>query len=458
MQELVGQSIRQALPTLEEFWFETYGKVASTGKPARVIQEAEPMGRWFDVSASRLGGEGSNKVAVLFNDITARKLAEAERERLVSELKDQDRRKDEFLATLAHELRNPLAPIRNGLQVMRMAGVDGMLEQARSMMERQLSQLVRLVDDLLDVSRVTSGKMELRRSAVELRAVIEAALETSRPVIERAGLDPTVVVPDEPIFVDGDATRLAQVLSNLLNNSAKYTHRGGRIALTVRREGMTAVVSVKDDGIGIPPAMLDKVFLMFTQVDRTWEKATDGLGIGLSLVKGLVEMHGGTVEARSEGEGRGSEFIVRLPVLPSAVQKVELPVVDEPATSSKRHRILVADDNVDSAASLAKLLELLGHEVSTANDGLQAVGVAETFRPNVILLDIGMPKLNGYEACLRIRQQPWGRNALLVALTGWGQDEDKRRSQEAGFDVHLVKPVDPGALEKLLSSSEAATA
>ena len=391
-------------------------------------------------------------------DVTSRKFIEEERERLFAQLRDADRRKDEFLATLAHELRNPLAPIRNGLQVMLLAGSSGTIEKVRSMMERQLTQLVRLVDDLLDVSRVTSGKLTLRRERIELKAVIDAAIETTRPVIEQAGHELAVTVPDEPIPVDGDAARLSQVVSNLLNNSAKYTHSGGHIRLAVYTDDGMAVVVVTDDGIGIPTNMLSNVFEMFAQVDRALEKATGGLGIGLSLVKGIVELHGGTIEARSEGEGRGSAFILRLPLVLSADQRIEPSAHDLPVCSSSRRRILVADDNVDSATSLGQLLELLGNDVSTANDGLQAVEVAETFRPDVILLDIGMPKLNGYDACRRIRQQPWGRNAILVALTGWGQDEDKRRSQEAGFDAHLVKPVDCGALEKLLSSLEATTA
>ena len=377
-------------------------------------------------------------------DVTDYKNAEAG-------LRDADHRKDEFLATLAHELRNPLAPIRNGLQVMRLAGANGTIEQTRSMMERQLTQLVRLVDDLLDVSRVTSGKLELRRARTELRAVVEAALETSRPGLEEAGHQLTVTVPDEPIWVHGDETRLAQVVSNLLNNSAKYMHRGGHVRLTVGRDDDVAIVSVADDGIGIPPAMLDKVFDMFTQVDRALEKTTGGLGIGLSLVKELVKMHGGTIEAHSDGEGRGSEFVVRLPLVLPAGAGAAPPEVIEPTGASSRRRILVADDNVDSVDSLGLLLEFLGNEVTTANDGQTALEVAETFRPDVILLDIGMPKLNGYESCRRIRERPWGKSTILIALTGWGQAEDKRRSKEAGFDHHMVKPVDLSALEKLLA-------
>lgn len=383
-------------------------------------------------------------------DVTDYKNADAE-------LRDADRRKDEFLATLAHELRNPLAPIRNGLQVIRLAGATGTIEQARAMMERQLGQMVRLVDDLLDMSRVTTGKLELRRAIVEIRAVIDAALETSLPSIEEAEHQLTVEVPDEPIWVEGDVTRLAQVVSNLLNNSAKYTHQGGHVRVTVEREDEMVVVSVADNGIGIPPAMLEKVFAMFTQVDRALEKTTGGLGIGLSLVKGLVEMHGGTIEARSQGEGRGSEFAVRLPVVSSAVQNVTQQVADEQVGSSSRRRILVADDNVDSATSLGKLLELLGNDVRTANDGLHALDVAEKFRPDVILLDIGMPKLNGYEAARRIRTLAWGQKAMLVALTGWGKDDDRKRSSDAGFDHHLVKPVEIAVLMKLLGELKSKT-
>lgn len=387
-------------------------------------------------------------------DVSEQKRAEAEREGLVGQLREADRRKDEFLATLAHELRNPLAPIRNGLHLMHLAGVNGTIEQARAMMERQLTQLVRLVDDLLDVSRVTNGKLELRCARVALREVIDAAVETIRPALEQGRHDLIVKVPEEPLLLDGDATRLAQVVSNLLSNAAKYTGKGGQIRLEVSREDDAVVMVVADNGIGIPQGMLGQVFEMFTQVDRSLEKTTGGLGIGLSLVKGLVEMHGGTIEARSEGEGLGSEFLVRLPVVSPAEPGPNRPT-DEAQSDvlSSRRRILIADDNVDAAESLGQLLELLGNDVSIANDGVRAVEVAEGFRPEVILLDIAMPGMNGYEACRRIREQPWGTSSILVAMTGWGQDEDQRRSQEAGFDVHLVKPVDPRALVKWLGSA-----
>ena len=399
-------------------------------------------------------------LAVYTRDITERKRAEDELRRLAAELSEADRRKNVFLATLAHELRNPLAPIRNGLQVMKLAGDSGQsVERSRLMMERQVEQMVRLVDDLLDVSRITQGKVELRRERIEVKAVIDAAVEMARPVIDGAGHEFVVTVPDEPMFVDGDLTRLTQIVSNLLNNSAKYTHRGGHVRLAVGRDDDFAVVSVKDTGIGIPSDMLGRVFEMFTQVDRTLEKTTGGLGIGLSLVKGLVEMHGGTIEARSDGEGKGSEFVVRLPV-----------VTPDPASSDGSdnsggevvtpgpRRVLVVDDNADAADSLGQLLELLGNEVRTAYDGEDGVRAAGEFRPAVVFCDIGMPKLNGYEAARRIRQQPWSKGMVLVALTGWGQDDDRRKTTEAGFDHHLVKPVEFAALTKLLSGLDAATA
>jgi CheY-like chemotaxis protein/anti-sigma regulatory factor (Ser/Thr protein kinase) len=267
-----------------------------------------------------------------------------------------------------------------------------------------------------------------------------------------------LTLPDEPVNVDADKTRLAQALSNLLGNAVKYSDRGGRIWLTVRREGNGAVIRVKDTGVGIPPHMLPRVFDMFWRVDRSLEKSQGGLGVGLTIVKRLVEMHGGSVEARSEGQGMGSEFIVRLPVALSVVHERQDEGDDQEARPTARHRILVVDDSEDAASSLAMVLRIMGNEVRTAHDGLEGVEAAAAFRPDVILLDIGMPKLNGYDACRRIREQPWGKGVVIVALTGWGQDEDKRRSQEAGFDSHLVKPVEPAALEKLLAELKSETA
>ncbi len=390
-------------------------------------------------------------------DLASRAAIAIENAQLYRELREADRRKDEFLATLAHELRNPLAPIRNGLQVIRLAGGGGgMVDEARSMMERQLGQMVRLVDDLLDVSRITRNKLDLKKQRVELAAVVQSAIETSRPHIEEAGHEFTLTLPPAPIYLDADLTRLAQVFSNLLNNAARYTEAGGRIRLAVERQGSDVVVSVQDNGIGIAAEMLPRIFEMFAQATPALERSQSGLGIGLSLVKGVVELHGGRVEARSEGPGRGSEFTVRLPVLiETPVQKAPPGDADEPLCMAKC-RILVVDDLKDSADSLAMLLRVTGHEVHTAYDGEEGVIAAEKFRPEVVLLDIGMPKLNGYDACRRIRGEPWGKDIFLIALTGWGQDDDRRRTEEAGFNGHMVKPVNPGDLMKMLAQGQAA--
>lgn len=455
--ELVGKSVRNSIPNLEEFWFETYGRVAVTGEPIRFVNEAKPMDRWFDVSAFRLVGPGSNKVAILFNDITDRKKAEQERERLVGQLREQDIRKDEFLATLAHELRNPLAPIRNGLQVLKLSNRREATEQARMMMERQLEQMVRLVDDLLDVSRISRGKLELKKERVLLEAVLSSAVETSRPLIDQMGHELTVTLPNHSIFLDADLTRLAQVFLNLLNNSAKYMERGGHIWLTTELQGSDVVVSVKDTGIGIAADHLPHIFHMFSQVDRSLEKAQGGLGIGLTLVKRLLELHGGSIDARSEGLGQGSEFVVRLPVnveksLPPVAERGE----DHPILRSSL-RILIVDDNRDGADSLSEMMKLMGNDTYTAYDGEEAVAVAAAVRPDVILLDIGLPKLNGYDACRRIREQQDSKPIVIIAQTGWGADEDRQRTYEAGFDHHMVKPVDPTDLMTMLAGVKQST-
>ena len=363
--------------------------------------------------------------------------------RVERELRELDQRKNEFLATLAHELRNPLAPLRNGLEVLRLAGGGGeMGEKARAMMERQLRQMVRLVDDLLDVSRVSRGKIELRREEIELATVLRNAIETSQPLITERHHVLEADIPVTKITLDADMTRLSQVFWNVLNNAAKYTPNGGRIALSVEVLDRAVAVTVRDNGVGIPADMLARVFDIFTQVDRSLEKTQGGLGIGLSIAKRLVEMHGGTIEVTSAGNGKGSEFTVRLPAHVEAAA---------PAPQPARRRILVADDNEDAALTLSMLLEAFGNEVRVAHDGAQAVDLAESFRPDAILLDIGMPKLNGYEACERIRLQPGGARAFIVALTGWGREDDKDRARAAGFDRHLVKPIDPKMLEALVA-------
>ena len=452
LRDAEGKRMREFAPDHDDHWFDIYGKVATSGEPIRFVREAKSLeGRWFDVYAFRLGDATSRRIALLFNDITPRKEAEQEREGLLGRLREQDVRKDEFLATLAHELRNPLAPLANGLKLIKLGrGNAQTVEAARTLMERQLGHMVRLVDDLLDVSRISLGKVELKKERVELAAVVQSALETSGPLIEQMDHDLSVAVPQEPIYVDGDMTRLSQVLSNLLNNSAKYTARGGRIRLSVEREGREAVITVEDSGVGIPGPMLPKVFEMFTQLAPSLGRSHGGLGIGLSLVQRLVELHGGTVEARSDGLNMGSSFIVRLPLLASP-EKRQPPEEGESARPTASLRILVVDDNRDSADSLAMLLTMMGHETQTAYDGLEGVDAADSFRPDLALVDIGMPKLNGYEACRRIRQQSWGKNIVMIALTGWGQEHDKRRSLADGFDSHLVKPLNPLALEKLLA-------
>jgi PAS domain S-box-containing protein len=377
-------------------------------------------------------------------DITDRKRAE-------EALQDADRRKDEFLATLAHELRNPLAPIRNGLQVMRLSGGQSeVIARARDMMDRQLGHMVRLVDDLLDVSRITRGKMELRRERLLLSDVVASAVETVKPAVDEAGHHLTVTVPPEPVHLDGDLTRLAQVLSNLLTNSAKYTPASGQIWLSAERTGGDVVLSVRDTGVGIPAQSQPRIFDMFSQVDRPLERSTCGLGIGLALVKGLVEMHGGSVAVASEGQGRGSTFTVRLPLPPSQPTLEPAAVDAGRAPGGPRRKILVVDDNRDSALSMAEILQMLGHEVATAHDGAEAVDTAETFRPEVVLMDVGMPGMNGFDATRTIRGRVWGKEVTIVALTGWGQEGDRAESQRAGCDGHLVKPIHVKDLEPYL--------
>ncbi len=403
---------------------------------------------WIDSRVSPVTDATGAMVGILAvsHDITERKRAE-------DALRDADRRKDEFIALLAHELRNPLAPIRNGLQVLQMGASDpNAVSQARMMMSRQLGHMVRLIDDLLDVSRIGRNKMELRRARVTLAEVIASAVETARPLIDSGGHGLLISLPPSPIYLDADLTRLAQVFGNLLSNSAKYTPHGGNIWLTAERRGNDAFISVRDDGIGIPRESLDKIFDMFSQVDRSIERSTGGLGIGLALVKGLVEMHGGSVSVECPEAGCGSTFTVRLPVLNIEADRTVRPSVQgEQRSASPKRRFLVVDDNRDAATSMAMMLRLFGHEVQTANDGLQAVEAAEQFRPDVILMDVGMPRLNGYEATRRIREQSWGHSVIIIALTGWGQDGDRAHSKDAGCNGHLVKPVNPTELNTLLS-------
>jgi len=388
--------------------------------------------------------------ATVSQDVTERKQLADDLHRLAADLSDTDRRKNEFLATLAHELRNPLAPMSNMLEVLKRADGDpAVLKRAHGTMERQFGQLVRLVDDLLDLNRITHDRLELRRGEVELSSVIHQAVEVARPLLDVAGHDLTVELPDESIYLNADRARLAQVFGNLLNNSCKYTRPGGKIAVSAKRIDGEVVVTVKDNGAGIPPDKLDRIFDMFMQVDLNSEHSQGGLGIGLTLVKRLTEMHGGSIEARSEGEGKGSEFIVRLPVLPQPAVAFTSES-DGAGESTAQRRVLIVDDNRDSADSLAMLLEITGNKTYMAHDGVEAVAAIEKYRPEVVLLDIGLPKLDGHEVCRRVRQQPWGKDIVVIALTGWGQEDDRRRSEEAGFNGHLVKPVDYDRLLELL--------
>ncbi len=374
-----------------------------------------------------------------------------ELQRLNAELSEADRRKDEFLAVLAHELRNPLAPILNATHYLRLkAPPEPALQNAREIIDRQVRHLVRLVDDLLDVSRISSGKISLRKERVSLALIVTNAVESSRPLIESGNHQLTVTLPSEPVYLDADLTRLAQVLQNLLNNAAKYTMPGGKIGLHAEFDGRLVAIRVVDSGIGIPHDMLARVFDLFTQVDRSIERSTGGLGIGLTLVQRLVELHGGTVEARSEGSGKGSEFIVRLPAFAKASVDAAPARKSDPA-SSGRLRIVVVDDNVDAADTLAEMLSASGHDVKKAYDGVGALAAVDAHRPDIVLLDIGLPRMNGYDVARRIRASDPKSRVVLVAVTGWGQDEDRRRSQEAGFNHHLVKPVDPASLAQILA-------
>ena len=351
----------------------------------------------------------------------------AERQKTEQALRTADRRKDEFLATLGHELRNPLAPILNSLEILKLSGAfeDARTAPACAVMERQVHHLNRLVDDLLEVSRITRGIIEVKKEPLDLTAIVKAAIETSRPVLDNLRHEIKVQFDSEQICVVGDPVRLTQVFANLLNNAAKYTNHGGQITISTRREHGEAVVSVRDNGIGIAPGLLSQVFDMFMQVDRSTRRSQGGLGIGLTLVRSLVQMHGGSVEARSEGPGLGSEFIVRLP--------------------------LIVDDSRDGGETLAMLLRVLGAEVALAHSGRAALECVSTFKPDVVLLDIGMPGMDGYEVARRIRANPANRDISLIALTGWGQDEDRRRSSAAGFNYHLVKPADIDQLRQLLT-------
>jgi len=448
----VGRRVLELVPDHDRHWFDRYARVVATGEAIRFEEYGAALGRWFDVYATRLGGPGSDKVAILFSDISERKRTEENLRQLATELAETDRRKTEFLATLAHELRNPLAPLTNGLQLMRRAANNPQAqERAREMMERQLKHLVRLVDDLLDIARISSGKVELKKERVALKNVLSSAVETSMPLVNAGGHTLEVHVPEGGLQLVADATRLAQVVSNLLNNAAKYTPHGGHIELTVRREASRVAIVVSDTGVGIAQEALPEVFEMFTQVGRNRDRSQGGLGIGLALVRRLVELHGGTVTVESPGNGGGSTFTVRLPLAEPAVDRRGAGVPPDEQGAMRSRRVLVVDDNTDAAESLAALLELSGHATRVATDGDEAVRMAHEFHPEIVFLDIGMPGKDGYEVARELRTSPQTREAVLVALTGWGAKDDRARSRHAGFDHHLTKPAGLEAVDDLLA-------
>ena len=418
----------------------------------RIVRASDHAVRWLLVRGRTIANpEGPPRRIGVCVDITDRKHDE-------QMLQEADRRKNDFLATLAHELRNPLAPIRNAVELLRLKGeLPADKRGPTEVIDRQARALTRLVDDLLDISRITQNRLELRREPANLAMIVEAAVESSRPLIDAGKHALEVKLPDEPIYLLADVTRIAQVISNLLNNAARYSDPRGRIEVSVRRDLTDAVICISDEGIGIPTAMLSHIFEMFVQVDRAHERGRGGLGVGLALSKQLIEMHGGQISAHSPGPGLGSKFELRLPIASEVESSVKVATSRDEAPTS-RLKLLVVDDNKDSVDSLSTLLRLMGNDVQQAYDGVEAVDAVHSFRPDVVLLDVGLPRRNGYEAARLIRGESWGQDVVLIALTGWGQEQDRKRSREAGFDHHLVKPVDPKALMKLVADISAGNA
>jgi PAS domain S-box-containing protein len=378
----------------------------------------------------------------------------SERRRVERLLRDAERRKDEFLAVLAHELRNPLAPLRNALELLSRQPSAAHAQIACEIMDRQLRQMTRLVDDLLDVSRITSGRIALEIEPIDMGQLLATVEASVKPTFDAAQQQLALTLAPEPLYVNGDRIRLLQVFSNLLQNANRYTQRGGSVRVHLQREDSAVVVRVVDDGIGIPPNMLDKVFDLFTQVDPTNSRARTGLGIGLTLARSLVELHGGSVEARSSGKDSGSEFIVRLPGREADVQTDRSSTA--PSVAERRRRVLIADDNEDAAASLSLLLGSMGHEIKVVHDGMAAVEEAEVFQPEVVIVDIDMPKLDGYQVAQILKTRPWAQETLLIAVTGWAQEPERERGRRSGFDAHLIKPVAIAELEAVLKEAEAA--
>ncbi len=460
-QEAIGQSVAMLIPPESRHELADIvgrlerGETVHTYESVRVRKDGSRFDASISIAAIRDEQHRIVGAVGIARDVSDRKRLERELQSRLAELGEIDRRKDEFLAMLAHELRNPLAPLQSSLEILAMGVADSnMLKWAREVMERQVSHLVRLVDGLLDVSRMMQGRIELHKQPVELDGIVTRAVEMAQPLIDSRGHKLTVNVTPGAIWVEADSVRLVQVIANLLNNAAKYSLTPGPIWLTARREGTDAVVRVRDEGMGIPADMLSRIFELFVQSNRTMARSEGGLGIGLTLVRRIIELHGGTVRASSAGPGKGSEFEVRLPVIvrketpKAATGPEEAPAVARPMD---RHRVLVVEDNVYAAKSFATLLRLDGHDVQIAHDGPMALQMAESFQPEVILLDIGLPGIDGYEVARRLRERDEFRATRIIAMTGYGQPEDRRRSKEAGIDDHLVKPVKIDVIRSLLA-------
>jgi PAS domain S-box-containing protein len=431
------------------------GRLRGFSKVTRDLTERRQAQDELEERVRERTAELSRANEALRAEAEARRALAAELQRRVAQLAEADRHKNEFLAMLSHELRNPLAPLRNGLHLLKMPGLDvGMTRQTVQMMDRQLQQLVRLVDDLLDVARIVRGKIELRREPVELATVVGRAVETAQPALDARGHELTVTLPSGPVLLHADPVRLAQALANLLGNAAKYTEQPGRIRLSAQRSGSEVLVRVSDSGVGIAPELLPRIFDLFVQAEQSLARSQGGLGIGLTLVKHVAELHGGTVEAHSEGPGRGSEFVLRLPALPGGRAegaRAEQPAEAAPAGEAPR-RVLVVDDNIDAAESAAALLRRRGHTVRTVHDGASVLAAVRDFRPEVLLLDLGLPDMTGYEVARQLRGAPGLGDLVLAALTGYGHEDARRRCREAGFDLHLTKPLDPDQLHALVGA------
>ena len=454
-EQVTGRTARELFPDAEQSWFDVFGKVTLTGVPAHFEARFGPLGRWFDVHAYRIA---PGRFATVFFDITQRKETELALRNSEERFREADRRKDEFIAMLGHELRNPLGPIRNAVQILNVvAAHEPTARQARQMIDRQSAHMARLIDDLLDIARVTHGKFEVSKSRCDLSAIVANTIEDYQPQLESCGLHMSVDVPSKPVWVNGDATRLSQIIGNVLHNSLKFTEPGGYISVRLLLKGDSCEIQIRDTGIGMDTATLAKMFDAFNQADRSLDRSRGGLGLGMALVKHLVELHNGQVTVFSEGVGKGSEVSIRIPVeLAAPPSEGDQSLAQN--TDSAGLRVLVIEDNVDAADSLCILLQLSGHVTEKAHTGPAGVKAAQVFLPDVVLCDLGLPGLDGYGVARALRQEQRLKDAYLVALTGYGQEEDQRRTREAGFDLHLVKPVDHAALEMALACRSAGDA